>query len=146
MSLGTQSARLNYITLNHIDIMVVFSSQTVFLIFFFYSLKHVHCHTALYITQYRGRTNKKVKKQITGGGVEAGCACTVKVFHVCSLGITLQHLFSEHHCERFFINTSYRKSLYILRTIKYLASHQNMASELRRGSIPLNFFSDCDAL
>lgn len=95
-----------------------------------YSLKHVHCHRALHIIQYRGRTTKKVKKQITGGAVEAGCAATVKVFPVCSLGITLQHLLSEllHRCGKCFVNISYRKSPFVLRTIKLSPSKNGHVS------------------
>lgn len=65
-------------------------------------------------------TIKNVKKKTTGQAVEAGHVVLAQVSHVGNLGITLQHLLSEllRHYEQSFINTSYGKIPFILRTIK----------------------------
>lgn len=146
MSLGTQSAKWSHIAWWYNDC-IWLSNGISHLIFFFYSLKHGHCHTTLYIIQYRGRTTKKVKKQITGAAVKAGCEATVKVFFVCSLGITVQHFLS--FC------ITMKNALLILpieNIFSYLGqlnSYQIIKKclcELRGGSLPLNSFSDHDAL
>lgn len=105
----------------------------------------MHCHTALHVIQYRGRTTKKVKKQITGGAVEAGCAATGKVFCVCNCRnyiATLTVWASASLWKMLLIILPIEKPLSYLKQLNSYQVVKKWPCELRGESLPLNSFSD----